>query len=58
MPDAVALFEMIQSVDSLNLAQEINKRAEQAARRMPILLEVNAIGEASKFGYRPETASD
>ena len=52
--DAVALFEMIQSVDSLNLAEEINKRAEQAARRMPILLEVNAIGEASKFGYRPE----
>jgi pyridoxal phosphate enzyme (YggS family) len=52
--DAVALFEMIQSVDSLNLAEEINKRAEQAAKRMPILLEVNAIGEASKFGYRPE----
>ena len=52
--DAVALFEMIQSVDSLNLAEEINKRAEQAAKRMPILLEVNAVGEASKFGYRPD----
>ena len=53
--DAVELFEMIQSVDSLHLAQEINKRAEQAAKRLPILLEVNAAGEASKFGYRPET---
>jgi pyridoxal phosphate enzyme (YggS family) len=52
--DAVALFEMIQSVDSLSLAEEINKRAEQASKRMPILLEVNAVGEASKFGYRAE----
>jgi hypothetical protein len=52
--DAVELFEMIQSVDSLSLAQEINKRAEQAARRIPILIEVNAAGEASKFGYQPE----
>jgi len=52
--DAVELFEMIQSVDSLGLAQEINKRAEQAAKTMPILLEVNAAGEASKFGYRPQ----
>lgn len=52
--DAVELFEMIQSVDSLSLAQEINKRAEQAAKTMPILLEVNVAGEASKFGYKPE----
>jgi hypothetical protein len=52
--DAVELFEMIQSVDSLNLAREISKRAEQAAKTMPILLEVNVAGEASKFGYQPE----
>ena len=52
--EAVELFEMIQSVDSLRLADEINKRAEQAAKRMPILLEVNTVGESSKFGYRPE----
>jgi pyridoxal phosphate enzyme (YggS family) len=52
--DAVELFEMIQSVDSLHLAQEISKRAEQAGKTMPILLEVNLAGEASKFGYRPE----
>jgi len=51
--DAVALFAMIQSVDSLALAEEINKRAEAAARSMPILLEVNIVGEASKFGYPP-----
>lgn len=52
--DAVELFEMIQSVDSLHLAEEINKRAEQASKTIPILLEVNAGGEASKFGYGPE----
>ncbi|MGN6555655.1 MAG: YggS family pyridoxal phosphate-dependent enzyme [Verrucomicrobiota bacterium] len=52
--DAVELFEMIQSVDSLGLAEEINKRADQAGKTMPILLEVNLAGEASKFGYNPE----
>jgi pyridoxal phosphate enzyme (YggS family) len=52
--DAVELFEMIQSVDSLHLAEEINKRAEQASKTIPILLEVNAGGEASKFGFGSE----
>lgn len=52
--DAVELFEMIHSVDSLGLAQEINKRAAQLGKTMPILLEVNVAGERSKFGYPPE----
>ena len=52
--DAVELFEMIQSVDSLPLAREISKRCEQAAKTTPVLLEVNVAGESSKFGYRPE----
>lgn len=51
--DAVALFSMVQSVDSLALAQELNKQCEKAAKTMPILLEVNVAGEASKFGYAP-----
>jgi pyridoxal phosphate enzyme (YggS family) len=51
--DAVEWFEMIHSVDSLSLAREISKRAEQAAKTMPILLEINVAGEASKFGYQP-----
>ena len=51
--DAVGLFSMIQSVDSLALAQELNKQCEKAAKTMPILLEVNVAGEASKFGYAP-----
>jgi pyridoxal phosphate enzyme (YggS family) len=52
--DAVELFEMIQGVDSLAIAKEISKRAEQSAKTMPILLEVNVAGEGSKFGYAPE----
>ena len=52
--DAVELFSMIQCVDSLAIAQEINKRADQAAKTMPVLLEINVAGEASKFGYKPE----
>jgi pyridoxal phosphate enzyme (YggS family) len=52
--DAVDLFEMVQGVDSLHVAEELHKRADQAARTLPILLEVNIVGEASKFGYPPE----
>jgi pyridoxal phosphate enzyme (YggS family) len=52
--EAAELFEMIQSVDSLNLAREISKRCEHAAKQMPVLLEVNVAGESSKFGYPPE----
>ena len=52
--DAVQCFELIHSVDSLALAEELNRCCEKAAKRMPVLLEVNLAGEASKFGYRPE----
>ena len=45
---------MIQSVDSLALAEEINKRAEQIGKKMPILLEVNVAAESSKYGYSPD----
>jgi pyridoxal phosphate enzyme (YggS family) len=52
--DAVHFFSMIQSVDSLSLAREINKWAEKSAKTMPVLLEINVAGESSKFGYSPE----
>ncbi len=52
--DAVHFFSMIQSVDSLALAAEIDKFADKSAKTMPILLEVNVAGESSKFGYPPE----
>ena len=52
--DAVQIFEMIESVDSLPLAQELNKWADKIGKRMPVLLEVNVAGEASKFGFKPD----
>src|SRR5512138_406830 len=52
--DAAALFQMVQSVDSLHVADELNKRAEQLSRTLPVLLEINVAGEASKFGYQPD----
>ena len=53
--DAVHFFEMIESVDSLSLAREIDKWADRGAKTMPVLLEVNVAGEASKHGFHPET---
>lgn len=52
--DAVHFFEMIHSVDSLGLAEEINKWADKQAKTMPVLLEVNLAGESTKFGFKPE----
>ena len=52
--DAVAMFEVIQSVDSVKLAVELDKWAERAGKTQAILLEVNVSGEASKFGLKPE----
>ena len=47
---------MIHSVDSLHLAEEIDKRAAQAGKVMDILLQVNAAGEESKFGLSADAA--
>src|ERR1051325_3950101 len=52
--DAVQLFEMIQSVDSLKLAQELDQWSSKQGKTMPILLEVNLAGESTKFGFQPD----
>jgi PLP dependent protein len=54
--DAVQLFEMVESVDSVSLAEELNKWADKLSKRLPVLLEVNVAGEGSKFGLKPEQA--
>jgi PLP dependent protein len=51
---ALPLFEMIHSVDSLALAREINRIAEEEGAHPRALLEVNLAGEGSKFGFQPE----
>jgi pyridoxal phosphate enzyme (YggS family) len=48
---ALPLFEMIHSVDSLALARDMNRIAEEEGRHPRVLLEVNVAGEGSKFGF-------
>ena len=45
---------LIHSVESLRLAEEIDRRAKLANKIQDVLIEVNVSGEASKFGIRPE----
>ena len=47
---AVRLFEVIHSVDSIALAEELDKRADRVGRKMQVLVEVNLAREASKWG--------
>ena len=50
--------EMIHSVDSLDLAKEIDKRAAKIGKVQKILLEVNVSGEESKFGIKPDKCAE
>ncbi|MFH1791892.1 MAG: YggS family pyridoxal phosphate-dependent enzyme [Candidatus Omnitrophota bacterium] len=52
--DAVSIFSFIHSVDSMRLAQCIDKEASRAGHVQNILIEVNVSGEASKFGITPD----
>jgi hypothetical protein len=52
--EAVKIFDLIQSVDSLRLAQEISKEALKINKVQEILLEVKISPEATKSGLKPE----
>jgi len=51
---ALEIFSMIQSVDSVHLAQEIQKRASALNKKISVLIEVNTSGEETKYGINPE----
>ena len=53
---AVGLFDMVHSVDSVRLLDELSRRAAQRDATLPILLEINVSGETSKHGARPDEA--
>ena len=55
---ALECFDLIESVDSLHLAEEISRRATACGRRVEVFVEVNTSGEPSKFGVPPEQAPD
>ncbi len=52
---ALPLFEMFHGVDSLALAQDMERIADEDGMRPRVLLEVNVAGEASKHGFTPES---
>jgi hypothetical protein len=49
----VKLFDMIQTVDSFKLANELNRRAQTLGRTIPIIIQVNLASEVSKGGVEP-----
>jgi len=51
---AVEVFDMIETVDSLRLAREVDRRAAEAGKVMPVLIEVNSAQEPQKFGVPAE----
>jgi len=55
--EAVKLFSLIHSVDSLKLAYTVNSEARKIGKAQDILIEVNVSGEKSKFGIEPNTLS-
>jgi pyridoxal phosphate enzyme (YggS family) len=52
---ALPLFELFHSIDSLDLARNVDRIADEEGQRPKVLLEVNVAGEASKFGFGPDT---
>jgi pyridoxal phosphate enzyme (YggS family) len=51
---AVEFFDLIHSVDSLKLAQALNRQAAKLGKVQSVLIQVNVAGEASKFGVSPD----
>src|SRR6202795_1759202 len=55
--DALELFDVIHSLDRLELARELERRAGDRGRVVETLLEVNVAGEASKGGFAPDAVA-
>lgn len=54
--EAVKLFDLIQSVDSLRLAEEISSQAAKIGKVQDVLIEIKTSPEATKFGLKPDEA--
>ena len=50
---AVALFDRFHAIDGAEIADRLSRRAVEAGRRLPVMIEVNVSGEVTKFGVRP-----
>ncbi len=54
---AVVIFDMIETVDSIEIAREIDKRCAQMGKVMPVLIEINSGRERQKTGVLPDAAA-
>jgi hypothetical protein len=55
--DALATFDVIQSLDHLDLARELERRAAGMGRHVDVLLEVNVASEPQKSGFAPDAVA-
>ena len=55
---AVEIFDIIETVDSVDLAEEIDRRSCAAGKVMTVFIEINSGREPQKFGVMPEEALD
>ena len=56
--EAASRFAMVHSLDSLALAQRLNRMAGEGGQRLAVLLECNISGEASKFGLAAHSSGE
>jgi len=55
---AVNIFDLIETVDSIKLAREIDRRCVMIKKVMPVLIEINSGREPQKYGVLPEDTED
>ncbi|MGI2335437.1 MAG: YggS family pyridoxal phosphate-dependent enzyme [Dehalogenimonas sp.] len=55
---AVELFDLIETVDSISLAKELDEQARRMNTVMPVLIEVNIASEPQKYGVLPDKLLD
>ena len=51
---AVELFDMIETIDSIRIAEYVNRHCSEAGKKMPVLIEINSGRESNKTGVLPE----
>lgn len=56
--DAIALFDLVQSIDTLRLAETLNRHAKLAGKQVPVLLQVNIANDPQKFGFVPQPRAE
>jgi len=55
---AVQLFDMIETIDSLRIAESVNRHCVDMEKIMPVLIEINSGRESNKTGVLPEDVED